>query len=66
MAQLTITIPDAQVQRVLAAFAARIGVENPTAEDIRGEIINLVKIIVRTHEEEAAKAAIVVTDVDAS
>lgn len=59
MAQLTITIPDAQVPRVRAAFAKRLGlaVQDVDAEAIRLELVNLVKIIVRVAEEEEAAAA---------
>ena len=68
MATLTITIPDAQVPRVLAAFAARAGVPagDMTAEDARGVLLGLIKTIVRQHERDAAEAAIVVTDIDAT
>lgn len=69
MAQLTITIPDAQVDRVLAAFAPRAGVEDPanmTAEDARGVLIDLIKKIVRQHERQEAEEAIVITDVEAT
>ena len=66
MAQLSITIPDEQVSRVLAAFAERTGVESPTPADVKAELVKLIKIIVRDHEKRAAEAAIVVSDVDAS
>ena len=66
MATLTITIPDAQVPRVLEAFAARAGLpaEDMTANDAREVILGLVKTIVRHHERDVAEQAIVVTDVD--
>lgn len=68
MAQLTITIPDEQVDRVLAAFAERAGkdVGDMTAADARGVLVTLIKKIVRSYERQEAEKAIVTTDVDAS
>lgn len=68
MATLTITIPDAQVDRVKAAFAARqrIDVADITVQNVQDAIAGIVKDLVHRHEsnaaEEAARAA--VTDVD--
>ena len=68
MAQLTITIPDAELPRVVAAFAERAGIaeQDMTAEDARQVIIDLIKRIVRQHERIAAEEAIVITDVTPS
>jgi len=68
MAQLTITVPDEQVPRILAAFAERVGkdVGDMVAEDIRLELIDLVRKIVRNYELEEARRAVVVSDVDPS
>lgn len=70
MAQLTLTVPDAQVPRVLAAFASRRGkdVGDMTANDVRAELLDLVRIIVRQYEaDEAAQAAReAVIDIDVS
>lgn len=70
MAQLTITVPDAQVPRIRAAFAPRVmkDAADVTAEDVRLALIDIVKKIVRGHEaqeaEATARAGIV--DVDAT
>lgn len=70
MAQLTITIPDAQVDRVKAAFAERLDLDvaDVDAEAIRQELVSLVKTIVLHYEQrEAGRAAEdAVVEVDAS
>lgn len=58
MAQLIITIPDAQVPRLLAAYAKKLNVETATAAMVRQDIINHVKDVVRTYEYEEAKRAV--------
>ena len=66
MANITITIPDAQAARVQTAFARRVGKDpaDVTLADVKAELIDLVKIIVRQSELEALREAVVVTDVD--
>ena len=68
MASLTLTIPDAQVDRVLEAFADRVGKDpaDVVAEDVRQELLMLVKLIVRQYEKEVAATAAEagVSDVD--
>ena len=72
MAQLTITIPNEQVQRVLDAFDARINGRRPGprvpvgAEEVRQDILNYIKNVVRGHELEEARKAVVVSDVEPS
>lgn len=65
MAQITITIPDDQIDRVKAAFATRIGpildeegepVEI-TAAHVKAELGVLIVKIVRQHERDAAAKA---------
>lgn len=65
MAQITITIPDDQVDRVKAAFHARIGVQfdeegEPipvTVDEVKAEIGNIIIKVVRQHEKDAAAKA---------
>lgn len=66
MAQLTINVPDAQVPRILAAFAPRAGkeVEDMTPADAKAVIVDLIKKIVIGHERDLAMAAIQDNDVD--
>lgn len=70
MAQLILTIPDAQVDRVRAAFAHRLGVDvaDVTAETVRTELVGIVKRVVRQAEVEQARdaAGAGITDVDAT
>jgi hypothetical protein len=68
MAQLTLTVDNAQVPRILAAFASRAGkdVADMDAEDVREVLMRLVVKIVRQYEKDEAEKAISVTDVDVS
>ena len=68
MAQITIDVPDAQIPRVRAAFAKRLDI--PVADvdvaEVKGALIDILKTIVRSSEQdEAARtAAQAVVDVD--
>lgn len=67
MAQITIDIPDAQLPRVRAAFAARAGFDDPadmTLADAKAVLADLIVRVVRAYEREEAQRAVVVTDVD--
>lgn len=61
MAQITITIPNEHAERVQNAFASRVGKdnepENVTLDDVKGELVNIVRLVVRQHEEAAAAKA---------
>jgi len=56
MAQFTITIPPAQVTRVVTALAASYGVE-PTANDVKTALLEDLKARVRLWEDRAAASA---------
>lgn len=66
MASVTLTIPDEQVDRVRAAFAARanIPVESYTAQEFQDTIAALVKAVVIGYEKDLARQAIVVVPPD--
>lgn len=72
MATLTITIPDAQVPRVLEAFGTNIILGQPntpaTPAQVRQKLAEYVKTVVQHYEMEQARiaAASGVTPVDAS
>ena len=58
MADITITIPDAQVQRVRDAFTYTLGLDQPaTVADVKGYIIEDVKQLVRNAERRIAEEA---------
>ena len=56
MATLSITVPDAQVQRVLDAIEFNIGIEpgTATAATARQFIVDHLKAVVKDYEERAA------------
>ena len=62
MAQITITIPDDQVDRVKAAFASRLGgvydeegePREINVDDVKAEVGNIIIKVVRQHEKDAA------------
>lgn len=56
MADLTITVPDGQVDRIRTAFADQAGVDPAsfTAEDMRQALITYMKDVVRGQEATAA------------
>ena len=67
MAQLTITIPDAQVPRVLAAFQVVFndqGGEETAAQFLRRHLIDYVKELVQKGERRAHVAGFEYTDPD--
>lgn len=75
MAQLTITVPDAQVPRVQTAFGAVLDLRDgngdlrdATADEVRQYLVDKLKQIVRLHEsQEATETAVAaVVDVDAT
>lgn len=70
MAQITITIPDAQVDRVRTAFSPfiRKPVADITAQDVSNYLAQYIKDIVRSYEEDMAYIAArdSITDVDAT
>ena len=68
MAQLTITVPDPQVPRVLEAFSQRAGkdVADMTEEDARLVLVDLIKRVVASYELEKARQAIESTPLDAT
>lgn len=68
MADLTITVPDAQVARILAALEETHGIETATAADVRAFLVLKLKQLVRASEQRVAtKTAIdAVTDIDAT
>jgi hypothetical protein len=73
MADITITVHDAHVSRIRDAigsfqgFIDENGIRRPaTVQEIREFIIQHLTRIVRNQEREAAKAAIVVDDVEVS
>lgn len=56
--QITITVPEAQVPRVRAAFTRVLGLSQPaTGADIKGYIISKLKQVVRAAERGAAAEA---------
>ena len=56
MAQITITVPDAFVPRILAAYRASTGNPAFVAADIKAELIERIKAVVRTYEGSTAAA----------
>lgn len=56
MAAITLTVPDAQVPRILAAIATE---QNPapTAADVKVRLIDYLKTVVRNYEREQAATA---------
>jgi hypothetical protein len=71
MATLSLTIPDDQIPRVLAAFGTRLinGDTTPaTVAEVRASLIQFVKDRVRAHEYELARvaAATGIVDVEAT
>jgi len=65
MAQLTITIPDVQVQRVLDAFAVMRGGPASVAE-LRAALLEFIKATVSAGEAEAARRTAEATNLDLS
>ena len=57
MASLTITVPDAQVPRLRAAFAYRLGLDvaDVTAEVVRQQLVENLKVMVRAAERDLAE-----------
>jgi hypothetical protein len=53
MAQVTLTIPDAQVPRILAALVTEAN-PTPTAADYKQLLIDYTKKFVRQHERKVA------------
>jgi len=68
MAQITITVPDPQVDRVRTAYAARLGLDvaDVGLPEFKAAVIEDIKRTVRRFEQHVAEQAIVVTDVDAT
>lgn len=66
MADITITIPDPQIDRVRNAFAPRVGKDpaDVTVEDFRQALIDIVIRIVRAYEQTEAEKAINITDIE--
>lgn len=71
MATISITIPDAQVPRVLAAFGHRVSRNQPstgpaTPAEFKAQIVAFVRGVVRKVERDAyvAGADATITDVD--
>ena len=67
MATLNLTIPDAQVPRILTAFKKQSGNPDYNAADLKQFLIAQVRAVVKSQEDadaaEAAKAAITVVDI---
>jgi len=75
MATLSITVPDAQVPRVLTAYGARLGLtdqdgnaRDATADEIRQYLVDRIRADVRIHELREARLAADagITEVDAT
>lgn len=56
MAQITLTVDDAHVPRILAAMATDAN-PNPTAADVKTRLIDYLKAVVQRHEREQAATA---------
>lgn len=56
MAQITLTVPDAQVPRILAAMATEAN-PNPTAADVKARLIDYLKAVTKNYEREQAATA---------
>ncbi len=56
MAQLTLTVDDAHVPRILAAVATDAN-PNPTVADVKQRLIDYLKAVVQKHEREQAATA---------
>lgn len=56
MAQITLTVDDAHVPRILAALATEAN-PNPTAADVKARLIDYLKAVVQKHEREQAATA---------
>lgn len=67
MAQITITIPDEQVQRVRDGLTTALNLDQPaTLDDAKAYLIAKLKQVVKNGERDIAERAIVITDVDAT
>lgn len=56
MATITLTVPDAQVPRILAAMATDAN-PNPTAADVKARLIEYLKSVTKNYEREQAATA---------
>ena len=66
MPNITISVPAGQATRVQNAFASRVGKDaaDVTLADVKGELVSIIKLVVKQAEQDAARAAAVDSDVD--
>ena len=60
MASITVTIPDSLVQRVRAAYSAKLN-KAATVAEVKADLVNVLRSVVRDYEMRIAEGAFVAT-----